>query len=79
MIKLDGIDHRDLDQKGSDKGTAYSGRRLNERTLEITEKSQGKITSTRQIELSPDLKTLTMTTRLVGQSKPQSIFVYTRE
>jgi hypothetical protein len=79
MIKLDGNDHRDLDQKGGDKGTAYLGGRLNERTLEITEKSQGKITSTRQIELSPDLKTLTMTTRLVGQSKPQSIFVYTRE
>jgi hypothetical protein len=79
MIKLDGNDHPDLDPNGADKGTAYSGRRVNARSLEITEKFKGKITSTRQIEESADLKTLTVTTRLVGQSKPQSILVYNRE
>jgi hypothetical protein len=52
---------------------------VNERSLEITEEFKGKITGTRQIELSPDLKTLTVTVRLVGQSRPQSIFVYDRE
>jgi hypothetical protein len=78
-IKLDGNEYPELDAKGSDKGAAYSGRRVNERSLEITEKSNGKITSTRQIELSSDLKTLTVTVRLPGQSKPQSILVYERE
>jgi hypothetical protein len=79
MIKLDGNDYPDLGPSGGEKGTAYSGRRANERSLEITEKSKGKITGTRQIELSRDLKTLTVTVRLVGQSKPQSILVFERE
>jgi hypothetical protein len=73
-IKLDGNDHPDLDSNGGDKGTAYSGRRVNERSLEITEKSKSKITGTRQIEVSGDLKTLTVTVHLVGQNRPQSIF-----
>jgi hypothetical protein len=79
LIKLDGNDYPDLEPNGADKGTAHSGRRVNERSVEITEKSKGKITSTRQIELSRDLKTLTVTVRLVGQSKPQSILVFNRE
>ena len=78
-IKLDGNDYPDLDPNGVDKGTASSGRRVNERSLEITDKFKGKITSTRQIELSTDLKTLTMTTRLVGQSRPKSVLVFDRE
>jgi hypothetical protein len=78
-IKLDGNDYPDLDPKGGDKGTAYSGRRMNEHSLEITYKSKGKITGTWQIELSADLKTLTMTERLVGQSRPRSILVFDRE
>jgi hypothetical protein len=77
-IKLDGNDYPDLSPNG-DTGSAYSCRRVNERSLEITEKSKGKITGTRQIELSTDLKTLTVTVRLVGQSRPQSILVYDRE
>jgi hypothetical protein len=78
-VKFDGTDHPDLDPNGGDKGTARSGRRLNERSLEITEKSKGKITGTRYIELSSDLKTLTVTMHLVGQNRPQSLFVYDRE
>jgi hypothetical protein len=78
-IKLDGNDYPDLDPKGADNGTTYSGRRVNERSLEITDKLKGKITGTRQIELSPDLKTLTMTERLVGQSRSKSILVFNRE
>jgi len=54
-------------------------RRVNERRLEITEKSNGEITGTRQIELSSDLKTLTVTSHLLGQNRPQSILVYDRE
>jgi hypothetical protein len=78
-IKLDGNDYPDLDPNGGDQGTAYSGRRVNERSLEITYKFKGKITGTWQIELSTDLKTLTMTERLVGQSRPKSILVFDRE
>jgi hypothetical protein len=78
-IKLDGNDHPDLDPNGGDKGTAYSGRHVNERSLEITDKVKGKITGTRQIELSTDLKTLTMTERSVGESTPKSILVFDRE
>ncbi len=79
LVKLDGNEHPNLDGHGKDIGAAYSGRRANERTLEITSKFQGKMIGTRQIELSRDLKTLTVTVRLVGQSKPQSILVYNRE
>jgi hypothetical protein len=78
-IKLDGKDCPELDPNAGDKGTAYSGRRVNERSLEIAYKFKGKITGTRQIELSTDLKTLTMTERLVGQSRPKSILVFDRE
>jgi hypothetical protein len=77
-IKLDGKVYPDLDPSGGDKGTAYSGRRVNERSLEITYKFKDKITGTRQIELSTDRKTLTMTERLVGQSRPKSILVFDR-
>jgi hypothetical protein len=78
-IKLDGKDYPELDPKGGDQGIAYSGRRVNERSVEITYKLKGKITGTLQIELSTDLKTLTMTERLVGQSSPKSVLVFNRE
>ncbi|HEX4825401.1 MAG TPA: hypothetical protein VFV19_13945 [Candidatus Polarisedimenticolaceae bacterium] len=78
-IKLDGKDYPDLDTNGKDQGTARSGRRLNERGLEITHKSKGETTSTQQIELSTDLKTLTITERLVNQSAPKSVLVFDRE
>jgi hypothetical protein len=79
VIRFDGNDYPDLDPKGGDQGAAYSGRRVNELSLEITEKFKGKITGTRQIELSRDLKSLTVTMHLVGQSRPQSFLVYSRE
>jgi hypothetical protein len=78
-IKLDGNDYPDFDPKGGDKGTAYSGRRVNARSLQITYKFKGKITGTRQFELSTDLKTLTETLRLVGQSRPKSVLAFDQE
>jgi hypothetical protein len=78
-MKFDGTDHPDLDPNGRDNGTTYSARRVNERSLEITEKFQGKVTGTRQIELSSDLKTLTVTVLSVGRSRPVSSVVYDRE
>jgi hypothetical protein len=77
-LKFDGNDHPDVDPDAN-AGSASSGRRVNERRLEITDKLKGIVTATWQIELSPDLKTLTMTVRLVGQNRPKSIFVFDRE
>ncbi len=77
-MKFDGNDYQDPDQRG-DASAASSGRRVNEHSLEITDKFKGKITATRQIELSADLKTLTMTVRLPGQIRPKSVFVFDRE
>ena len=53
-------------------------RRLNGRTVEIFQKSKGKITQTRQIELSPDLKTLTMTVHRAGKDEPY-VYIFERE
>lgn len=81
-MKFDGKDYPDPNpnqEPNGDAGSASSGRRVNQRTLEITDKSKGKITATRQLELSSDLKTLTMTVRLVGQSRPKSVVVFDRE
>jgi hypothetical protein len=78
-INLDGNDHPDLDPNRANKGTAYSGRRVNGRSLEITYQFNGNITDIRQIALSPDLATLTMTESLVGQSRPKSVLVFDRE
>ena len=77
-LKFDGGDYPDPDPN-ADPGSASSGRRLSDRSLEITDKFQGKITGTRQIELSTNLKTLTITTRLDGQNRPKSVFVFDRE
>jgi hypothetical protein len=76
-MRFDGKDY-------SDKGpnvvpdSASSGRRLNEHALEITDKIKDKVMDTRKIELSADLKTLTMTIRQVGQDKP-NILVFERQ
>ena len=77
-MKFDGNDYPNPNQRG-EASAASSGHRVNERSLEITDKFRGKITATRQIELSTDLKTLTMTVRLAGQSRPKSVLVFDRE
>jgi hypothetical protein len=76
-LKFDGKDYPDVGPDVSP-GSVSSGRRVNERTLEITDKVKGNITDTRQIELSPDRKTLTMTITRMGQSKP-NVLVFDRE
>jgi hypothetical protein len=50
---------------------------VNERTLEMTDKINGKIMNTQQIKLSSDLRTLTMTMQTVGRSEP-NILVFER-
>lgn len=51
-------------------GSASSARRLNAHALEVVRKYKGKITQTRQIVLSPDSRTLTMTIRNAGEDQP---------
>lgn len=53
------FDGKDYPNQGPDVAprSASSGRRVNERTLEITDKINSKIRDTQQVELSPDLKT----------------------
>jgi len=58
-------------------GSALLGRRLSARAVEITRTFKGKIAQTRQIELSPDLKQLTMTVHLAGKDAP-NIYVFER-
>jgi len=74
------FDGKDYPKHGPNvaKGSVSSGRRVNERTLEITDKINGKTTATEQIEISSDHKTLTMTVHAVGKSKPD-ILVFERE
>jgi hypothetical protein len=59
-------------------GLTSSVRRVDEHTLEITDKIDGKIMRTEHIELSSDLKTLTRTVRPVGQREPNT-FVFERQ
>ena len=73
-IKFDGKDHA-----GSAPGSGSSGRRVSQRSLEVTNKSKDKISSTQEIELSEDLKTLTMRTYLAGEKEPKITFVFNRE
>jgi hypothetical protein len=78
-VKLDGNDNPVLDPKGIDSVAVYSGRRVNARSPAITDRFKGKTTGTRQIELSSDLKTMTLTERLVGLDRPSSVLVFELE
>lgn len=55
-----------------------SARRLNPNALERVLSHEGKVMQTRQYEVSPDLKTLTITARTVGHTVP-NVFVFERQ
>jgi hypothetical protein len=73
-VTFDGQDH----PAGSAADVTASGRRIDDRALEITDKAQGKLTDARSYKLSPDGKTLTLTLHLPGQSSP-NVLVFERE
>ena len=77
-MKFDGHDYTDIGPNATP-GSASSGRRVNKRSLEFTDKFQNKVTDTRRIELSTDLNTLTMSILPAGESKPKNILVFERE
>jgi hypothetical protein len=52
---------------------AASMRRVNAATLEVTDKVNGRPLDTQSFELSPDRKTLTVSIRYAGQSRPETL------
>ena len=75
-IKFDGKDYAGSGPRVP-KGFTTSGHRVSALTIQLTDKLAGKIVDTRQVDLSADFKTLTMTVRTMNRSKP-SILVFGR-
>ena len=69
-LKFDGKDYPANEVPDAGRGISSSIRRVGERTLVITNKYQGKVSSTEEFALSTDLKTLRMTVHIVGRDKP---------
>ena len=71
-MKFDG---KDYEEKGPNvaPGSMSSGKRMNDHTLEITNKVKGQVTDHTKYEVSPDGKTLTLKIRETGQPKAQTI------
>ena len=72
-VHLDGKDY-----PGATAGAASSARRITARAVEIVRRSKGAITVTRQLELSSDLKTLTMTVHIAGEDEPR-VYIFERQ
>ena len=76
-MKFDGKDYPNVGANVRP-GSTSSVRRVNEHTLEMTGKTNGKVGVTREIELSSDGKTLTMTVHTPGLSNP-NVLVFGRQ
>jgi len=59
-------------------GLASSGRRVSPSAVELTDKINGKVTDSQQVEVSADGRTLTMTMHIPGRSEP-NVRVFDRE
>lgn len=68
-IKFDG---KDYEEKGPNvaPGSTSAGKRLDARTLEVTDKVKGDVLDHTKYEVSADGKRLTLTVREAGQQKP---------
>ena len=70
-LKAGGKEYSPDDGSHAGRGAASSSvRRVDERTVLVTDKRDGKVTDTERFMLSNDLKTLTMTVAVVGHDKP---------
>jgi hypothetical protein len=76
-LKFDG---KDYPNAGPNAGPnmASSGHRVSDRVLEVTDKVKGKVRETENLEVSPDLKTLTVTVQPADEAKA-NILVFDRE
>jgi len=72
LLKLDGKEYPTAS------GATSSALRVNARSLLITDKAGGTVADTRQLELSTDLKILTMTTHVAGRDRP-NVLVFDRQ
>jgi len=75
-VKFDGKDYPHQGPNGNP-GSTSSMRRLNERTLEMEDKTNGTMVSTRRIGLSSDRKTLAITVRVAGRAEP-NVLIFER-
>ena len=80
MTKRINFDGKDYAAEGPNlpKGYVTSGRRVNDRAVELTDRIDEKVLDTQQVKISPDGKTLTITTHIPGRSKP-NIQVFDRQ
>lgn len=76
-MKFDGKEYPKVGPNVSP-GSMSSGRRVNEHSLELTDKVEGKIVDTRQMEISSDLKTLTVTVHVADRHQPD-VLVFDRQ
>ena len=76
-LKFDGKDYADKGPRVA-KGTTISGKRIDNRTVELTTKLNGKTQYTEHMQLSADGKTITSTLHFAGVAKPE-IDVYGRQ
>lgn len=76
-FKFDGKDYPDVGPNVP-AGSTSSSHRVNQQTLQMTDKIKGAIMDTAEFKLSSDLKTMTITVHETGQSHPLAI-VYDRE
>jgi hypothetical protein len=76
-VKFDG---KDYPHSGPNVVSGYvsSAHRISDRSIEFTDKVAGTLLRTRQFELSPDLKTLTLTIRTPTSAEP-NIQVFDRQ
>ena len=75
-MKFDGKDYPNEGPNVS-RGASSSVRRVDARTLVITDKADAKVIDTEDILLSDDLKTLTITQHVAGREKP-NVMVFHR-
>lgn len=73
-VKLDG---KDYPNAAPNSGASSSARRVDERSLVITDKAAGTVSDTRELRLSADLKTLTVTVHIPGRVQP-NVMVFAR-
>jgi hypothetical protein len=71
-MKFDGKDYEETGPNVAS-GSTSSGKRVNARTLDVTNKVKGQVMDHTRYEVSPDGKTLTLTIRDTGQPKPLTV------
>jgi hypothetical protein len=72
MTKSLKFDGKDYPGQGPNLPAGYttSGRRVSDHEVELTDKINGKVLDTQQVEMSPDGKTITFTIHIPGVAKP---------